>query len=143
MAVDSDTAAHLPDLPSQLLRLALNDLHTCEEDGRYEIDMYTYHWWNGKNDRCHVCLAGAVMAQSLRDDILNDSAPFDFGIHADKLKALDRFRRGMIRSGVSLMGLELPDTFVHIAIPEYSFEGREEFHSRINMLATWLEEAGL
>ena len=48
-----------------LLRLAIDDLKSCITAPEYDIDMdnWVYHWDN----TCYVCLAGAVMVQTLRD----------------------------------------------------------------------------
>lgn len=61
----------LPDKPSELIRLALKDLRKTERQfWKYKIDMDIWH--SGKTStlsRCSVCLAGAVMAQTLKTPI--------------------------------------------------------------------------
>lgn len=74
----------LPDKPSELLQLALNDLEAAEASGQYNIDMSYWHspgpqgrpmrdfpGHSGdnrdvyKNSLCTVCMAGSVLAMTL------------------------------------------------------------------------------
>lgn len=57
----------LPDKPSEIMRLALADLRSCKSDDTYKINMGTWHT-PLLNGRCSVCLAGAVMAKTLKAD---------------------------------------------------------------------------
>ena len=54
----------LPEYPSELLKLALDDLKVIKEDKRYEIDMELFHRPNKKT--CSVDLVGAVLANTLK-----------------------------------------------------------------------------
>jgi hypothetical protein len=53
----------LPNKKSELLKLALRDLEVVEKDDKYTVDMHNYYCQ--KMDSCYVCLAGAVMANTL------------------------------------------------------------------------------
>jgi hypothetical protein len=53
----------LPEIPSELIRLAIKDLELCEQDSNYTIDMSD--WYADRGEYCSVCLAGAVMVQEL------------------------------------------------------------------------------
>jgi len=55
----------LPDSVGDLIRLAIKDLETCEANPEYEIDMKDWHHYDEGTNKCYVCLAGSVMAQSL------------------------------------------------------------------------------
>lgn len=58
-------AVVLPSKLSELLELAVRDALTCEaEPARYRLDMGSWHS-PGRDGVCHVCLAGAVLAQTL------------------------------------------------------------------------------
>lgn len=47
--------------PSSLIKLAVADIKACAADPSYKVDMRSWHEpYNGK---CHVCFAGAVLAQ--------------------------------------------------------------------------------
>lgn len=60
--MNTPTIPQVPDKLSDLIQLALDDIDKCQKDERYVINMGTWHsLWDGK---CHVCLAGAVMAQT-------------------------------------------------------------------------------
>lgn len=100
--------------PSKLIEIALADLEKCERSKKYIIDMT--HWFIS-NHACQVCMAGAVMAQSLSEItnkiiekekqnyfneynnipeyiIVNPNAYDDSTYNA--LLALDYFRLGMV-----------------------------------------------
>lgn len=58
----------------QLLELALADFDEIVKDPNYVIDMLTYH--KGKpNTKCHICLAGSVMARTLHCDKRDNVSP--------------------------------------------------------------------
>lgn len=68
----------LPDKKSELLKLALNDLAKAEKDPDYEINMNIYHRYREDKGDCIVCLAGSVMAFSLKQNIRVEVVPSDF-----------------------------------------------------------------
>lgn len=95
----------LPNLPSDLLRLAVDDLTRVEADSRYRVDMGFWHKPTTSPDNggvvCGVCLAGAVMAKSLEAEINVSASP----VNADdktynQLEALNSFRAGHYVSAV-------------------------------------------
>lgn len=98
------TKKTLPDKPSALIRLALDDLRKVERSKRYMVDM---GWWHDTGVhlrdpiKCVVCFAGAVMAGTLSVPIQDNCTPdyFDADVEA-KLIALDYFRDGNVWSGV-------------------------------------------
>jgi len=55
----------LPSKLGDLIRLALSDLEACESTPGYLIEMDTWHKYSQNEDTCYVCLAGAVMANTL------------------------------------------------------------------------------
>lgn len=59
----------LPDTLHGLMRVALDDLRLCAKDPCYKIHMGSWHRprqdRNG-NEACWVCMAGAIMAQTLQ-----------------------------------------------------------------------------
>ena len=54
----------LPNKLSELIELAVRDVQACEADPRYILNMGRWH--APRNGGCEVCMAGAVMAQTLR-----------------------------------------------------------------------------
>jgi ribosomal protein S27AE len=112
-----NTQVRLPDLPSVLLRLALEDLEKVENDKRYEVDMNV--WVQREQDICYVCFAGAVMAETLdatEEDIFGWGTCTDKDAYS-KLLALDRFRTGNIDGAYRELGRHKPDS-----IPLYAFD---------------------
>ena len=101
----------LPNKPSDLIDIALNDLEACERDNYYIIDMNTWHSPARGNARppCVVCMSGAVMSKSLGISVHVKTSPDNFLEDAQKkLIALDCFRRGKnwdVMEGLSYMGV--------------------------------------
>lgn len=130
----------LPDKPSDLIELALRDLNAVAANPEYAVDMKEWHKLSPRDNICHVCLAGAVMARTLgfqRERI----ASWD-GLNSTtgkKLRALDFFRSGMIRSGLKRMGItaDIPS----VDIPEYELDP-EGFRNDLQEMANELRGKG-
>ncbi len=98
-----NTTVTLPKKPSELLRLAWEDVRQIRKDKRYAFEMG--EWCQFHDDGpCLVCVAGAIMVKSLgltkrdsrkghsfQDEIL----PADTS-EGEALKAVDDFRTGCI-----------------------------------------------
>lgn len=104
----------LPDKPSELIRLALSDLSAVQKDDRYSVAMHIFHgadhspYAKPGDNRCYVCLAGAVIANSLvrgRPELTLFPKMFNNEIRY-KLIALDCFRAGRVARGLHLMGID-------------------------------------
>ncbi len=96
---------NLPDKPSELIRLALNDLALCAADPNYSIEMYEWH--KPRDDGvCQVCLAGAVMAKSLNARPTAELYPHHFP-DRQKIKALDDFHDGLVCRALDQLGQDL------------------------------------
>lgn len=86
--------AKLPNKLSELIKVAIADLIKCERSSRYVINMDD---WHEPNSHCSVCLAGSVMAQSLKADRTECLDPDDFGVvNNGKLMALNELRCGHV-----------------------------------------------
>ena len=90
--MDKQHIKQLPEYPSELLQLALDDISVIKKDKRYKIDLYYWHKPNKDTNTCYVCLAGAVLVNTLKFDIKN-IVPYDFSsaqgeIGKDNLKKL-------------------------------------------------------
>lgn len=112
----------LPDLPSDLVRTAINDLLAVSGDDAYKIDMNDWHnpSVNNKDDDifspkgniiCSVCFAGSVMAKSLGVHPEKDAEPNSFFEHFNdrdtynKLESLDAFRTGDVKYALKRLSL--------------------------------------
>lgn len=149
----------LPDKPSELIRVALADLKKCEEDKKYRIDMSEWHApthvrcakENLDEYYCTVCLAGAVMGQTLEVPVdryaSSTSARFDENTK-DKLQAINCFRVGQIRQALTLMGLSdgispLP-AFIPPNINSVQYaDDKEAFYESMEFIIKLLEKANL
>ena len=113
----------LPDLPSELLQAAVNDLKLAEKSDDYEVDM---RFWvvNEKKGPCTVCMAGALLCftgeyeSPFVEDVvvIDDLSPLTINSHmayrmfdeidtksAIKMEAVNFFRIGKIRNAIDIM----------------------------------------
>lgn len=98
----------LPDKLSDLLVVALADLKTCEEDDKYRINMTKWHKPTLSGHHCEVCLAGAVMAQTLRTPLTKWQEPYlnKLGeVINMKLLAINEARIGNLCMALCLMNV--------------------------------------
>ena len=134
----------LPDLPSELIRLALADLEKVERQRKYVVDMAVWH--SPESKRCVVCLAGSVIAKSLGGAIGDELGPASFDEATEKkLCALDHYRDGEVYAATVKLGREWPENEQLreiVDITEYS-EDPDQFHADMHRLADDLEKAGL
>jgi hypothetical protein len=99
----------LPDTLSALLRVAVADAQACEaQPDKFELDMGV--WFDGDGDRCVVCMAGSVIAQTLgAADLPMDLEPGNFGDSSgsveEKLYAIDHARQGSLAEALAELGL--------------------------------------
>lgn len=142
-----ETPDTLPDKPSELIRVALADLEKCENDPKYEIFMGTWHDPYPSAGVCDVCLAGSVLAKTMGFDPSVYVAPYDHHLSSEnsaKLSALDDFRTGDLRVGLSCMGF--PESVWQATedrrMPDYDLEP-EKFKAELLELAVFFEGQGL
>ena len=102
-------------------------------------------WYNIEDDGiCHVCLAGAVMAYSLKACTTRNRTPMDYPEHRGKLKALNDFRLGLVKRGIARLGLNVPEGIEDIEIARYGYRrNTKPFFKDMTDLADRLESAGL
>lgn len=130
----------LPDRPSALIRLALVDLRSVEEDPDYRVNMS--HWHTPSEGACYVCLAGAIMTKSLDAPRGEYVRCGDYpGSLGRKLAALDELRRGQTYAGLMLISLP-PSTVPRRHIPSYH-DHRDAFFAAMEALADELEKEEL
>ncbi|KKL08211.1 hypothetical protein LCGC14_2578130 [marine sediment metagenome] len=96
----------IPGKPSDLIKLAVDDMIAIERRTRYRIVMCDWHCPEGDagagTDVCEVCFAGSIMARRTKEAghrtcLTNSSFSAD---DSNKFIALDSFRRGDIRDGL-------------------------------------------
>ena len=97
----------LPATPSKLIRLAMADLYVMEQSPNYQIHMGEWHspqYVDRGKGICNVCLAGAVIANTLGCNRLTLIDPDRFTSKIEgKLRALDYFRMGSVGAGFQCM----------------------------------------
>lgn len=138
----------LPDKPSELIRVSLLDLEKAENTPGYLVCMDHWHLYYDydseypeKVGECGICLAGCVMAFSLRADRERELSPADFkGPDCSKLIVLDHFRSGSIGRGFRSMGLGEPPFELYDV--EHYPDSPAIFKRDMRNLANVLEEAG-
>lgn len=136
----------LPNKLSALIRVALDDLEKCENDGRYRINMDIWHDPDPAISVCYVCLAGAVMAQSLKLAPSKSRAPSMFPENQSKLYALNGIRSGhiygpLLEMGVGVSPDSMPEKLRKFSVTSYS-RSPTQFKSDLRALADELEQYG-
>lgn len=133
----------LPDKPSDLLELALSDLEKVEGSSRYKVYMYTWHVPQ-KRSVCQVCMAGAVMAKTLKADRFKRHSPEDFENDTKKkLTALNYFRTGLLDLALEVLGIDHPLSLVKSTwVASYQTD-REQFKKDMRDIIEALKGEGL
>jgi len=143
----------LPNLPSVLIRLALDDLEAVERDPRYVVWMGMWHqpisngrflnYFQTDRDVCAVCLAGAVMARSLGFSPDQDLTPSQVPSEVRSLHSLDYFRTGAVAEALEHLGFQLPpNQSKRVHIPDYDLYP-DDFKAALRDLADRLAAEGL
>jgi len=141
----------LPDTLHELLDLALEDLKKISKDSRYLIDMGIYHEPSGYFTPCFVCLAGCVMANTLKANPFKSLHPMDFPPEISlKLTALNFLRQGEIYDAIvafysyKAYPNRKPLTFYlsYLPIPAYS-ENKLKFFKAMRKVSKLLKEKGI
>ncbi len=133
----------LPDLPSALLRVALDDLEKVERDDRYQVVMTSWHSPR-MGGTCRVCFAGAVMAESceLPPDTYLDPTWSD-DPNNKKFRALNQFREGHVGHGLEILGFPLPAALSNKREVVSYHSDAQTFKDQMRLLAIELQERGL
>jgi hypothetical protein len=140
-------AKELPSKPSELIRVALEDLEKIEKNPRYAVDMDDWHVpargvWNA-SATCKVCFAGAVMACRFGADPKSFCYPSDFErSETNKLFALNALRLGMITDGLEYLGVEPMPSIEDKDVARYEVDP-ELFKKDMQSLSEDLEKIGL
>ena len=135
----------LPEKPSELIRVALEDMRATEQVPRYIINMDMWHF-PAPDGICEVCAAGAVMARRLGADPKASKDPADFGGETSKkLLALNLFRAGLVHNGLRYIDIapaDYPTLPSRVYVTPYQHD-REAFYRDMEALAAMLEGVGL
>lgn len=139
----------LPDQPSALLSLALRDLEKAEKSKKYEVYMGDWHlpsgqYTDGTPRPCAVCMAGAIMALSLKspDDQYRFPHDYDPDTHG-KLTAVNAFRMGEVCYALASMGVLGPTAHPQDRrITDYNIDSKK-FKKEIKCLISELKAVNL
>ena len=138
------TKATLPDKPSALLTLAMKDLKKIEKSTHYEVFMEEWHEPSRGGRFCSVCLAGSVIANTLKSTKDKGLIPADYDMDTEnKLNALDEFRQGRVTRALKCMDIAIPKQLKEIyKVASYS-DGCAKFKSDMNKIIARLKKAGI
>ena len=139
-------AKRLPDKPSELIRVALEDVKKVENTPGYKVNL---HEWNEvrRDGLCHVCLGGSVLVQRCgakngeSPGVLLEQKRIDHETYR-KLYALDYFRWGNVKAGLDEMGISSVDLPGQLLVTDYKNGPAAFFHDMENV-ARVLEARGL
>lgn len=130
--------------PSELLRVALDDLRVVEKMPAYSINMETWHSPDSDSppgSHCYVCIAGAVMVNTLNVGTNRAVLPMDFiDSISNKLYAINELRMGNIYQALHYMGISAPGVHLDRFMPYYE---DVDFYQSFDQLICDLEDAGL
>jgi len=104
----------LPDKPGDLVRLAAMDFLDVSRNPKYIIEMSGWHRPKRltSNKICYVCLAGGVIAGTLRANRNHAAAPTDYDEDTcEKLDSLDDLREGYTENFLHKIGYEYNDYY--------------------------------
>ena len=123
MGKKSITKSRLPALPRKLWKLAqvaYDDLQAVRRSPSYIVGMHRWHMPGVVPGTCNVCLAGAVMAKTLKAPKHLMLNPFDYPpATCRKLLALDNLRAGDVGAACSKLGIALPSRLYWWRMPVY------------------------
>jgi len=135
----------LPDLPSDLQQMALDDTLAIEKDPAYQVEMGIFHGRvAGNSPTCSACMAGAVMRCQLGAAPDQKLAPNDYDADTEaKLSAIDYLRSGEFDEGFSRLGIAIGRVPVGLRKPTSYHACREQFIEDVEHNIAVLREAGL
>ena len=116
----------LPNKASDLLELAMKDMKMIEKNPLYIIDMGSWHSpeFQSFEFDCAVCLAGCVMANTLKVNPELPREPEDFNNDIKhKLYAIDDLRQGHVIDALESLGQD---------IKKLNFKHRKTFYDLAN-----------
>lgn len=126
-------ATSMPNELSDLLELAVIDAKKCEVDPKYALRMGVWHYEpsarmaNSIYDTgvCHVCMAGAVLAQECEVTTAMDHnmPPGETEIN-DEMRAIDDMRKGDFMDAGRWLGMYLPLSLQEAAVDSMGFYDR-------------------
>ena len=132
--------------PSKLIELAMKDLALCEKTPGLQVNMYV--WLSNSVNTptvCKVCLAGAVMYQSLgiRPRSGREMMPMHCDTAEKPLESLNYFRNGRLADAFHAFGIEHPSGLPRrIAVTDYH-ENADLFRRDMQALVKTLADAGV
>jgi len=131
----------LPEKMSELIRVALVDLVKVEESPDYIVRMENWH--KPRDGVCEVCLAGAVIAKTLKAPSNENCLPSGTSRSIrDKLEALNELRTGEVCEAAYVMGIYDVGAEYDTPIIDYN-DDPQQFKRDMLQLAKDLEAGGL
>ena len=129
----------LPNIPSELLSIALEDLKLCEKDPDYKIEMNAWHNWESRKKVCYVCLAGAFLAkshafpknQTFNYTNIGNNRELDRQIHS-----LNMFRCGFIGAGLSFLNIVDKKGIMSQRVTDYSVNPSQFKKDIVSIIST-------
>lgn len=130
----------LPNKPSEILELALQDLDLCELDPDYKINMGQ---WHTGGEICQVCLAGSILAKTIGvpKNISFDPKGFSPSIRC-KMDFLEYVRLGYIGKAYNHLQRKRPvGVFSEVSVTYYHTDPIK-FKTDLRNLISHLKEHG-
>lgn len=138
----------LPKKPSALLKLALTDVEAVEAMGNVEFDMSEWIVPADDTGTCQVCIAGAVMLNSLKASYVEDVCSFN-SVVPQEFWAIDNFRQGRLMNALEELEISPPSSFPEQYTDNYVYlsllseNDRQEWKLHMCTIIGMLEAEGL
>lgn len=134
-----------PQRMSEAILMALEDLEAVEQDPRYKVYMDSWHSPDPGWNKCMVCLAGSVMAKTLKASHHHYEVPLHFGNPWDKiLCALDQIRLGDIIGASMVWSGGFPTSIAYsrpFSVVSYHIDP-DKFKAHLREIAEDLQRVG-
>lgn len=117
---------------TELLELAVKDMEIIKKNPKYKFDVGEWHYYYKEDDKCSVCVAGSVIANTLkRDRMFSALTLADYrGRTAFLLRLLDDIRC------YGFNNLYPPLSFCERTCSELEINGSDKLHKVLNMCCT-------
>ena len=127
---------------SELIRVAVSDLKKVLASLKHEIDMHD--WIRPEPNLCYVCLAGAVLINTLGYPDDKEIIGYQPDEVQDLMDKLDSLRWGNIEYFLGNDASTLPDHILTHQIDEFTYDDNgARFISQLELLATKLEKCNV
>lgn len=120
----------LPEKFSAAIRLAIKDMKALSHSTRYKIDMNSWHEVFTSDNKCRVCMAGAVLTRNFHVKRHEDVLTHDLFDTDSRLGAFNYLRSGMV--SLALKSYIKPQNYLYPSLAAKLESDFDRMASKIN-----------